>query len=332
MELIIDAGNKNIKAILINSKGEEIDKVVLPSLLRFTEDSDFVVGGFNLEGTSAVVGRDNINRSDTIRIIEESRGKINYLPYLLAGTVSHFSHLIKQKSVVNCHVLTLQVNEKDNISSAIDKLNKDLKIDRQKLNVKFNLSNVYPEGFGAGAWGKEPEKNRNINHLYVLDIGGGTMNLTRYCLKGKLPRREYFNYSPTGMQMFLDLVKENLKYNSSNGRVDEFLLNQALESNSYMMLDTLKGTHIWDECYKSAITWLNHNSVKPTLIQVINCLQLGETVVCCGGSWNLAVVRESFVNTLKEILPEDKINRNLIFPDNPTFTGVQGTKKLLWKN
>lgn len=325
MELVIDAGNKNIKSLLLTSKGQQIDKNVIPSNLRFTNDCDFVEGGFKLNDNSGIVGWDNVNRHDTISIIDDSRGKIKYLPYLIAGTISHYTHVIKQSSVINCHVLTLQINERDAIQSAIDIINEGLTIDRVNLNIKLKLVDVYPEGFGNASLSNDSD------YVHILDIGGGTMNLSRYSLKGKTPRRQYFNFVPCGLNSLINLIKEELKYNSSNGVIDDYLLNQALETNTYTMYDSYEGNHIWEQCYKAAQSWISSKDVKKILIPVVNCLQRGEKVICCGGSWQLSLVKEVIIDTFKPMLSDNKLD-NLIFPDDPTLSGVMGLQNILWKN
>lgn len=307
--MVVDAGNGNVKASL------DGETEVIPSLLS-ANDGAYIRGGFKLGQEDWILGWDCVNRVDRIAIADQETGKLDYLHLLLSGAVSAMAHDIKPNSTVDLHLLTLNSDKRQYISEQVSRVNETgLTIDNEVFPLTLNLVNLYPEGYGASLYAAEAFKGHN--RVAVLDIGCGTLNLSQYYVGKGFPRRESFAYVGAGVDAFMTIALQLMTSETSNGRVDETLLRQAIESNSYRYLSTYEGLHIWDLCERAAKVWVESAKVKSLLIQVKHLLSTHVPVVLAGGGISIACLRETLVNALGS---SDLLHT----PQSPGTIGVQG--------
>jgi hypothetical protein len=319
--LVCDLGNGNSKAALV--KGDKvIETVVMPSLLRLTSECDFVRGGFTItladELVQGVCGWDNANRRGAIVIGNESQGKLKYLPHLLAGVVSSLVHHLPVGSTLAVIVLTLNLSQTKVIADAVGSL-ATLTVDGVHLKLKPVLQAVQPEGVGCSTFAAT--KFAGNERIMVFDVGTGTANLSSYYIGcDGIPRREKFEFQPVGMASLEDLIADELKASSSNGKVNRQLLQHALQANTYKLLTSYDGQMIRAEVDRGIEQWLNTNEMKELLMQVIFALQTGVPVCACGGSWKVDAVREGIELVVLGNAPAT----NWFVPSNSHILGVLG--------
>ena len=326
--LILDGGNGSVKAVLINNDSL-LESVVIPSLLRFTPDSDYVRGGGVLtkeDGTlsSFVLGWDNANRTSSIVIGDDSQGKLKYLPEILGGAVSALVHHLPVGSSLAVHVMTLNLSQKPVIEKAVALLS-TLSVDGQALKLKPRLANVYPEGFGCSSYAAQLCKGES--EVVVFDLGSGTANLSTYYVGNtkSFPRRQSFEFQPSGIRVLEEFLAEELRGATSNGRVDRKLMKHALNSNTYRLLTSFEGTDIRPQLEAAIDQWLTTPELKALLNQVVFILQTGVPVCVCGGGWKIDAVREAIELLVLGNAPADK----WIVPADTHLLGVLGIAKLL---
>jgi hypothetical protein len=292
LDLICDLGNSNCKVALLNGS-QLLALEVMPSLLRFTHDCNYVLGGgkFNGEEIGFILGYDNEDRTGVIKIGEESRGKLERLPYMLGGCVSALEGHIPVGTRLNVHIMMLQVGETEVFKNAVEKL-ASLSVDGKPMQLKPTLGTIAAEGLGCGVSAKQAHPE--ANEISVYDIGGGTANLTTYNTTTNVPKRKRFTYQPVGISVLEDLIVEQLKLGSSNGKVDRSRLKQALESNTYRLIESdFNGRDIRTQVDAAIEVWLNLPEMKQLLAKVLFLLQTGRFVSCCGGGFELTAVREA---------------------------------------
>jgi hypothetical protein len=329
--LIIDGGNGSIKAVLINGT-ELLESVVIPSLLRFTPDCDYVRGGAKFyvdeqSHSSFVLGWDNANRSGAIVIGDDSEGKIKYLPQILGGTVSALVHHLPVNSTLNVVVMTLNLNHKQAIEDAVKTL-ANLVVDGVHLKLKPVLENVLPEGFGCSSYAASQLKDDS--EFVVFDLGSGTANLSTY-YKGKasaFPRRQSFEFQPSGIRVLEEFLVEELRASTSNGRVDRKLMKHALVSNTYRLLTSFDGQNIRPQVDRAIEQWLATPEMKSLLNQVVFLLQTGGAVCVCGGGWKLNAVKEAIEVLVLGNAPVEK----WLVPADSHLLGALGVAQLLMKD
>jgi hypothetical protein len=319
-KLIIDGGNGNIKAALLRDN-ILIDTLVIPSLLRLTEDCDYVRGGFKLPSVSGVLGWDNENRSNTIVIGDDSQGKLKYLVHIIAGTISALSDKIPVGTMLEVYGLTLQTSNREAFVNAVAAM-KGLKIDGVSLKLKPKLINIYPEGFGCGSYAAQ--KFNDHKSVYVFDIGSGTANLSNYYTANSIPRRQSFTFRPIGVRVFEEYLIESLRVNASNAKVNINLMRHAYQSNTNRMLDTFEGTDISSNVDEAVSQWLNTTDMKGLLNQVIFALQTGNPVATCGGAWKIKSIRKAIETIIYANAPTD----SWIVPEDSHLLGVLGIANL----
>lgn len=317
-DLIVDAGNGNIKAALV--KGNSLlDIVTFPSLLRLTPDSLYVYGGFNLNGRSGVIGLDNEDREDVIVIGNDPYGKLKYLDLMLASVVSAFNDLIPQGSSVRFHLLTLNFNSRERIESCVANLS-ILSIDGEDKELKPVLHSLLPEGVGCGL--SAANNFKDAKAVSVLDIGSGTMNYSSYNTTRKgFPRRTSFIPKGVGISHFEKCLVSLLESSTTNCQVDARLVRHALTSNTYRLLDSYDGTDISKEVDTAIEHWLNTAQVKELLTKVVFTLQTGGYVSCCGGGFKINKVRDA-IETI--VLANCRNDVNWLVPDNTDILGALG--------
>lgn len=324
--VVIDAGNGNTK-IWIAGHTE-----IIPSVLCATP-GDYIRGGFRLGGSEWTMGWDCLSRPDKKMIGEQDTGKLDFLPELIAGAISAQFHLIRTNAPISLHILTLNVDKRNYIEAQVQKLNdQGITVDGIKVTGEFSVANIYPEGYGASlaaaSWFKDKSR------VCVLDVGNGTMNLSQYFVapsasptkrSGSLdfvatpkafPRRESFTWVSAGVSDYVDILKELMTQETSNGRVEDFLLRQALESNRYLYLSNYEGMPIWETASKAAQVWIEQPKVKRLLVQVRSNLQQGIPVLLVGGGNSIKVIQETLIKVLD--------NENLHAPDEASILGVKG--------
>ena len=326
-DLIVDAGNGNIKAALV--KGNSLlDIVTFPSLLRLTPDSFYVYGGFQLGDCSAVIGLDNEDREGVIDIGNVSNGKLKYLALMVASALSALDSHIPPGSTVKLHLMTLSFDKKDFIQTEIGKLNR-LSIDLIPKNLAVRLESLLPEGVGCSLFAALEFKS--AQSLSVLDIGSGTMNLASYnTVKNGYPRRTSFRFKGVGISSLERILCQQLEESSTNGRVDTRLVRHALQSNTYVLLDSYDGTPIGRQVDKAIETWMEQPQVKELLTKVIFTLQTGGYVSCCGGGFRLQKVRDAIETVVLSNCSEVSAS-NWLIPDNTDVLGVLGVANQIKK-
>ena len=316
-DLIVDGGNSAVKAVLIKDT-KIIDQEIMPSLLRFTDDCDYVCGGARVDDKPFVFGLDNLNRNNTIKISKEPRGKIDRLRQILGGVLSTFSEHMPVGSHIRFYILTLQVSERQTIEDAVKALETTV-IDGIPQNYTCKLSKLLPEGFGCGVSASKvfPKEGEVV----VFDIGGGTANLTTYRTSSSTPRRKTFEYQPSGIFPLQKFIASELKYKTSNGVVDENLLSMALQGNTYRMLTSYDGEDISNEVDKGIETWVNTEEMRQLILQIIASLQQGKAVSTCGGGWMITKVRDAIETVVLSNCPSD-VKWNV--SDDSAMLGVMG--------
>lgn len=309
--LVIDAGNSNCK-IAIAGETE-----VIPSLISENR-GDYIRGGFSLGEQHYILGWDNVNRSDSMTVADKDSGKIDYLHLLLAGSLSAMSHVIKPGQRILAHVLTLNGSKKEQIAEAVAKAGK-LTVDGTDYDLDIQLAGVYPEAYGSGLYAAQVYPNHK--RVAVLDVGYGTLNLSQYfqSLNG-LPRRESFSFVPYGVHSYVELIASLLSAETSNGRVDESLIRQALDSNSYRYLSSYTGTNIWEHSVKAAEIWTEQPKVKSFLVQCLRLISSGVPVVLVGGGFAMHSLQQQVTSILTSQGQADLVH----VADNPLLVGVSG--------
>ena len=313
--LVIDAGNGNTK-VSIGGESE-----VIPSILSEI-DGDFIRGGFKLNEQSYVMGWENINRTDAIVIADKDTGKLDYLHLLLAGALSSMRHAIEPGDTIAAHVMTLNTSRKDLITKAVEQLSEDFRIDGEEMKLKTKLAGIYPEGYGASLYaGSVFNGHRRIA---VLDMGNGTLNLSQYhqSLTG-LPRRESFAFVPFGMHSLIENISNLLCAETSNGRVDEALIRQALDNNSYQYLSNYEGVNIWNHAEKAVTVWSEQTKVKQLLVQCIRLIGANVPVVLVGGGFAAHVMQQK----VQDILGSQGRKELIHVAESPVTVGVDGLAK-----
>lgn len=306
--LVIDAGNGNTKVSLCG------ETEVIPSLLS-ANDGAYIRGGFRLASEDWIMGWDNVSRPDKQAIADKAQGKLECLHLMLAGSLSAMSHLLQPGDKVNVHLLTLNPDKRDYLNAAVSRGTSELEIDGTPMQLQAELANVYPEGFGASLYAAEVF--HGSKRVAVLDIGNGTLNLATYFVANKgLPRRESFAAIGAGVQNLLRLTTDLLTSEMTNGQVDEGLVRQCMEDNTYRYLVSYEGIHIWETCVKAARTWLEQAKVKQLLIQTRKLLSSGVPVVLVGGGANISCIREQ----LLEVLSHQELTK---VADEATTVGVR---------
>lgn len=317
-DLIVDAGNGNIKAALV--KGTTLIEVVtFPSLLRLTPDSLYVYGGFTLKSDSAVIGLDNEDREDVIVIGNDPYGKLKYLDFMLASVISAFNDVIPNGSSIRFHLLTLNFDRRKRIEEAVANLTK-LSIDGEDKELKPVLHSLLPEGVGCGLSAVNSFKDAKA--VSVLDIGSGTMNYSSYNTTRKgYPRRTSFIPKGVGISQFEKGLISLLESSTTNCQVDARLVRHALVSNTYRLLDSYDGTDISQQVDTAIEHWLSTSQVKELLTKVIFTLQTGGYVSCCGGGFKINKVRDA-IETI--VLANCREGVNWLIPTNTDVLGVLG--------
>lgn len=321
-DVVIDGGNSAVKAVLI--KGTKIiDQEVMPSLLRFTEDCNYVCGGARVEGKPFVFGLDNTSRPEAIHIFKEARGKIDRIKQIFGGVISTFVENIPEGSHIRFWILTLQITESEPIEDAVKSM-ETIEIDGKAMNYTCELSKLLPEGFGCGVSASKVYSDES--EVVVFDIGGGTANLTSYRTSSNIPRRMRFMYQPSGIFPLQKFIANELKSKSSNGVVEHDLLTSAIQSNTYRMLTTYDGLDISTEVDKGIETWLNTDEMKSLITQVVFNLQQGKAVSTCGGGWMIDKVRDA-IETVVLSNCQDGVKFNVTA--NSSMLGVLGVAELI---
>ena len=326
--ILVDCGNSNIKAQLLNQQGQIVETLVMPSLIskRFSE---FILGGFvksTKEGSeSVVVGFDNEGRSDCLNMAENDNGKLEFLHYLLAGVVSAFEPHLRKDAEVNWFVLTLNPDKRRLIQDAITYAS-SLVIDGKPLKLKSVLANCFPEGGGAAFYAASTYST--YNRVAVLDCGFGTCNLSTYSTTGDFPRRASFRFVSAGVSKLFNVVSELLSNDTSNGRVDERLISVAITTNTNRYYSDYSGRDITNFVGTAAEYWLNDVKLKPLIIEVIRLLSSGVPVVAVGGGMMIKTLREAIELVVLANVPDANLWR---VPDNAHIIGVAGLGELASK-
>ena len=315
--LVIDAGNGNTK-VCIGGESE-----IIPSLLS-QNDGNYIRGGFTLAGEQWILGWDNVSRADAFSIADKDQGKLDYLHLLLAGAFSSMSHHLETGDNLKVHVLTLNTNKREAIEASVKKAADNLVIDGNQLKLTVELAGVYPEGYGASLYAGQLFSNKR--RVAVLDMGNGTLNLSQYhqCVNG-LPRRESFTFVPFGVHSLIENVSNLLAAETSNGRVDESLIRQALDSNSYSYLSSYEGLAIWRHSEKAAEIWAEQPKVKQLLVQCLALVKSGVPIVLVGGGFNLHVMQQK----VRGILTSQGNDELVQLAEEPLVVGVSGLASTL---
>jgi hypothetical protein len=310
--LVIDAGNGNTKVAVAG------ESEIIPSLLS-QNTGDYIRGGFSLSDEPWILGWDNINRSDAIVIADKDTGKLDYLHLLMAGAISSMRSVIEPDDKLAVHVLTLNPSRKDFIAEALTKLAQDFTIDGELMNLELKLAGVYPEGYGASLYAGAAFQNHK--RVAVLDCGMGTLNLSQYHQSLiSLPRRESFTFIPYGVHSLIDILSDLLTGETSNGRVDNGLIRQALDSNSYRYLSTYEGVDIWNHACKAVDIWTEQPKVKQLLVQTLRQISAGVPVVLVGGGFAMHVMQQKVQQLLTSQGHKDLVH----IAETPLTVGVDG--------
>ncbi len=311
-QLVIDAGNGNVKASVLG------ETEVIPSVLS-QNCGDYIRGGFKWgEDEHWVLGWDNTGRIDKLEVINRDNGKLEYLPHLLAGTISAMRHVIDPRDNIDVHVLTLNNDKRSLIETAVQKAAVDLSVDGEPLNLKLSLKNVYPEGYGASLHAAKVYDGST--RVAVLDIGNGTCNLSQYHVgRAGMPRREIFRPIPFGVSSIVKNTVELYRNETSNGSVNEGLIRQALTTNTYRYLSTYDGVDIRDVTKRAVEVWLDSPEVHQLMIQTVALLQQKVPVVLCGGGFAIDVVKDEVICRLAGNAPDETF---LNVPTSPATLGV----------
>lgn len=310
--LVIDAGNGNTK-VSIGGESE-----VIPSLLS-NNDGNYIRGGFTLADEQWILGWDNVNRADVVSIATKDTGKLDFLHLLLAGAISSMRHLVNQGDSLKVHVLTLNTNKRQSIEASVNQSVQGLLIDNDDLGLTVDLAGVYPEGYGAALYACSlyPTHKR----VAVLDCGNGTLNLSQYFQANDgLPRRESFSFIPEGVSKFVNRVSDLLLAETSNGDVDESLIRQALDSNSYRYLNSYEGLPIWEHAVKASTAWSENQKVKQMLVHCLRLINSGVPVVLVGGGFSFHCLSQR----VTEVLTSQGRSELLKLADEPVTIGVDG--------
>lgn len=323
--IIADCGNSAIKALLLDSQGNLVQQMIMPSLISFRY-SDFIEGGFTKVGKetheSVVVGHDNEGRSDSLNMVDSDNGKIEYLHYLLAGVVSGFEPHLRKDTNVNWIVLTLNPDKRSRIQDAITYAS-SLNVDTKPLKLRSTLVNVLPESAGAAYYAMQMFKG--YERVGVLEIGHGTCNLSTYSTHGLYPRRSSFRFVPAGVSKLLAVVSELLTNDTSNGRVDERLINIAVTTNTNRYFSDYNGRDITDYVNTATEHWLHDGKLKPLIIEVIRLLLSGVPIVTAGGGICIKSLRDAL-----ELMVLANIGDSSMWhvPESPHTLGVVGLQSL----
>lgn len=315
--LVIDAGNGNVK---VNLAGES---ELIPSLLS-NNDGAYIRGGFALGDESWILGWDNYNRPDKKAVADSGTGKIDYLHLMLAGSLSAMVHLINPGDKLDIHLLTLNSDKRTQLEQAIQQATDNLSIDGEPFCLDAKLAKVYPEGVGASVYASLVFPC--VPRVSVLDMGNGTLNLSQYFVGNpSKPRRESFSFVAAGVRKLVELTSDLLTSETTNGSVDENLVRQALDTNSYRYLDDYFGKDIWATAAKATEAWLELPKVKLLLTQAMKSLSEGVPLVCVGGGFSLHVVQQLVVDAL-----DKRGQRDLIHIARDLLTvGVDGLAEAL---
>lgn len=304
VQLVIDCGNGNIK-VMVNGEWE-----IIPSIYSHN-NGNYIRGGFQLNGVDYIVGWDNEHRTaDKYAIVDQDNGKIENLDILICGAVSAMSYVIPAKSKVELHILTLNANQEDKIREKILGIQSFSK-NKEDLGMEFSIGGIYPEGYGACVYGQN--RYPDHKHVAVLDIGNGTLNLATY-MKGQ---RQSLSFAPKGYRSVIEAISEIMAEEMSNGAVDENLIRNALDRNTYLYRSDFKGRNIRKQTDKAIEHWLHDKKVKPMILKVIDLIEQGIPVVTCGGGFQC----EAIANAFKKIIGVTDLFH---IPESPIMLGVRG--------
>lgn len=314
--LVIDAGNGNIKLSLLG------ESELIPSVLSHNK-GDYIRGGFRLADEDWVLGWDNLNRPDKQAVADSSTGKLDLLHLMLAGSISAMSHLLQPGDKLDVHLLTLNNDKLPKLQQAVEQATHELAVDGEPMKLQAQLARVYPEGIGASIYAAKVWEGHK--RVAVLDMGNGTLNLSQYHTAKGFPRRESFTYVGAGVQTLVRLTCDLLTRETTNGNVDEVLVRQALDTNSYKYLSSYQGLDIWATASKATDTWIEQTKVRLLLTQAMRYLSSGVPVVCVGGGFSLHVVQQKVTEALAAQGHRDLVH----VAEAPLTVGVDGLAEAL---
>lgn len=311
-KLVLDAGNGNIKVVL-NDESE-----VIPATYR-KEKSNFVRGGFCLNETEEyVIGWSNWNNVKAKAVIAQDNGKVELLPVLISGAIAAMEHTLRTDKddylPIDLYLVTLNPNLWSVLEEKVASIN-SIGIDGRVYKPTIILKNIYPEGYGAALSIKE-----SATKTAVLDIGNGTLNISEYFNGSGTPRFQSYDYRPVGVSSYLEILTELFRTKTSNGRVNDRLLLDALVSNTYLYLNSYKGTDIRDLADEAATIWLENSMVKDFLVYVAGLMKKDIPVIGIGGGMGIDILRDK----VTYVLNEASLGGTLILPKDPVLLGVSG--------
>lgn len=313
--LKIDAGSTNVKYWL----EKHFDS--FPSLIR-----EFTKAQIVPEGRFGVFARDDQGYAVGDSATSTSGGKlwegfaddskIKRLNLWIIGALTMHPDFLEQlivklddeviKISLDLTILSLSNNRKKEIESKLQDLS--FTMDGRKFEVKIENYTIRPEAFGAACAATKlmNKTKKKYRAFHVLDLGGGTLTLSRYPYKKGDPKsNSQKSMSGAGVVAIADFVAEEAMRGGDTGGV-RYELSRIREGLNESYVDDSGEYHLDFQLDKTDIdlggklvpaldNWARELiGVKQILRDVRQILRKGETVFLTGGGFEIAPI-ENFI-------------------------------------
>ena len=309
VDIVVDAGNSRVKAVLIKDN-KIVDTISVPSSILYVDSPMGLSGECIINGVTSILGESALGVSGGVNLVDDSKGKLTHLKGVLGGVLSLLSSDIPNNSTIRFHVLTLYKGSEQQIRESLQGLN-SIVIDGEQRTYTVELDRVLPEGYGACL--STMKEFKGSKELMVLDIGGGTVNLSKYRLSGNVPKRTYFDFRPLGTSILMEMISEEARQETTNGKVDRLQLERQLITNSKGPMDGYisRGLDSWCDLFMESVIYS----------KLYFDLTMEVPLVVCGGGVKLELLKKSLNDILSKISPKASFVRD------PEIIGIVGVAK-----
>lgn len=340
--LKIDAGSTNVKYWL----ERYFDS--FPSLIREFSKSQIVPEGrFGVfaRGEQGYAVGDSATSTSGGKLWEgfADDSKIKRLNLWIIGALTMHPDFLEQliskiddevvKISLDLTILSLSNNRKKEIESKLQDLS--FTMDGRKFEVKIENYTIRPEAFGAACVATKLMKGlaKKYRAFHVLDLGGGTLTLSRYPYKKGDPKsNSQKSMSGAGVIAIADFVAEEAMRGGDTGgvryelsRIREGLNESYMDAEGKYHLDfQLDKTDIdlGDKLIPALDNWARELiGVKQILRDVRQILRKGEFVFLTGGGFEIAPIEDY----IRKYLGKDA-EALVITLENPGSVNVDGIK------
>lgn len=309
IKIVIDGGRSNVKAVV---NGECI---VIPSIVYKCDEDDVirgVKGSFIVDGQGYFVGEgaEFVDSAIPYEPEDEANIKVECFPWYVIAAITHFPELYQKGDAVQIELTCVAIAKKTQIESQIANI-KSFEKGGKKYSIDMEIVDRKPEGFGAAMYVNELIKQRNLNlkHFFIGDIGGGTIGITGYDCGSKEPVAGQPKIaSSAGMQTLKYLLSDRfgadilLESGYSYEVIDDILRSAVVNDNgSYSAYPAdLPDKDLGKALEAGLKIWSTKNlSVANAISRIAKLLQAGNYVYLTGGAFALKVFAHFFCSIKK---------------------------------